>query len=353
MVLYWSRTKSLEKIIAFKRKKIDIYHHNFRLCVNTCAKTVCQGQTFLDHQGVLDWITNWQCYDQCTYDCMWRTVALFHKHNRKTPQFHGKWPFIRMFGMQEPAAAIFSVFNLFAHIQLLRKFLKRINPESPMRNVWTLYGLVSINAWICSTVFHSRDVTITEKLDYFSAFSIVVYSLLAFFLRILGSWRSPKGIKWSNFVAIIACGLLFVRHIVLLNSADRFDYGYNMAVNVGVGLVNSFCWLFWCYKHWGKRKYVWNAVISVIMLDLSVLLELLDFVPLFWTLDAHALWHLSTVPIHYFWYQFVTDDCEYLLKNEHADYHKTVWKKSVISIKRCCLPLFEIGNRCQVKNDRF
>ena len=127
---------------------------------------------FLDSQGFLDKLTNWQCVDQCLYDCMWRTVALFHRNKRKTPQFHGKWPFIRIFGMQEPAAAIFSLLNLIAHVQLLRKFLKKIHPEAPMRNVWTLYGLVSINAWICSTIFHSRDVTITEKLDYFSAFSI-------------------------------------------------------------------------------------------------------------------------------------------------------------------------------------
>jgi len=307
-------------------------HPDHRLCVTSCAKTVCNGQAFTKNQGILDKLTNWQCFDQCRYDCMWRTVSLFHRNYRKTPQFHGKWPFIRFFGMQEPAAAIFSMFNLIAHVQLLRRFLKKIHPEAPMRNVWILYGLVSINAWICSTIFHSRDVTITEKLDYFSAFSIVVYSLLAFFLRILGSWRSSKGIKWSNFAAILACGTLFVRHIFLLNSADRFDYGYNMAVNVGVGLVNSFCWLFWCYQHWNndnniqekRRKYVKNAVISVLLLDLSVLLELLDFVPIFWTFDAHALWHLSTVPIHYFWYKFVSDDCEYLLKNEHFDYHKTV-----------------------------
>jgi hypothetical protein len=61
-----------------------------------------------------------------------------------------------------------------------------------MKTVWTLYGLVSINAWICSTIFHSRDIALTEKLDYFSAFSIVVYGLLAFILRILGSWRTLK-----------------------------------------------------------------------------------------------------------------------------------------------------------------
>ena len=95
--------------------------------------------------------------------------------------------------MQEPAAAIFSLLNLLAHIQLLRRFLRKIHPEAPMRNVWIMYGLVSINAWICSTIFHSRDVSLTEKLDYFSAFSIVVYSLLTFFMRILGAWRTASG----------------------------------------------------------------------------------------------------------------------------------------------------------------
>ena len=54
-----------------------------------------------------------------------------------------------------------------------------------------------------SLFFLTISFSIFFQLDYFSAFSIVVYSLLAFFLRILGSWRSSKGIKWSNFAAIL------------------------------------------------------------------------------------------------------------------------------------------------------
>ena len=99
--------------------------------------------------GYLDQLTNWKCLDQCQYDCMWRTVAFFHKNQRKTPQFNGKWPFIRFFGMQEPAAAIFSLMNLFAHVQLLQRFHKKIHSDAPMKNVWIIYGLVSINAWVC------------------------------------------------------------------------------------------------------------------------------------------------------------------------------------------------------------
>ena len=98
--------------------------------------------------GYLDQLTNWKCLDQCQYDCMWQTVAFFHKNQRKTPQFNGKWPFIRFFGMQEPAAAIFSLMNLFAHVQLLQRFHKKIHSDAPMKNVWIIYGLVSINAWV-------------------------------------------------------------------------------------------------------------------------------------------------------------------------------------------------------------
>jgi len=311
---------------AFSSSSQGDVHPDFRLCVVTCVRTVCNGQyqDFMPDSGYLDQLTNWKCLDQCQYDCMWRTVAFFHKNQRKTPQFNGKWPFIRFFGMQEPAAAIFSLMNLFAHVQLLQRFHKKIHSDAPMKNVWIIYGLVSINAWIFSTIFHSRDVPLTEKLDYFSAFSIVVYMFLTFFFRILGSWRSVKRIQWSNLVAIMASVALFFRHVYILNSSERFDYGYNMMINIGVGLLNSICWLFWCYRNWNRKAYVKYAVISIFLLDLAVLLELLDFVPIFWTFDAHALWHLSTVPIHYFWYKFVSEDCEYLLKNEHYDYRKNV-----------------------------
>ena len=74
----------------------QIYNFCFRLCVSTCANSACiKGQPFLQSQGFLDKVTNWQCSDQCHYDCMWRTVNLFHRHNKRTPQFYGKWPFIR------------------------------------------------------------------------------------------------------------------------------------------------------------------------------------------------------------------------------------------------------------------
>ena len=72
------------------------------------------------------------------------------------PQFHGKWPFVRVLGIQEAASALFSVLNLLPHVFMLRKLRAQVPPGTRMRNVWTAYGLVSINTWTWSTIFHTR-----------------------------------------------------------------------------------------------------------------------------------------------------------------------------------------------------
>lgn len=35
-------------------------------------------------------------------------------------------------------------------------------------------------------------------------------------------------------------------------------------------------------------------------------LQLLDFPPILWLLDAHSLWHFSTIPLPLFWYRCVS-----------------------------------------------
>ena len=60
---------------------------------------------------------------------------------------------------------------------------------SPMRGCWIAYGLISMLVWIFSAAFHTRDVWITEKLDWFSAYVLnencVVCRFLVFILCLL------------------------------------------------------------------------------------------------------------------------------------------------------------------------
>ena len=41
---------------------------------------------------------------------------------------------------------------------------------------------------------------------------------------------------------------------------------------------------------------------AVLLVASSVALELLDFPPIYWILDSHAIWHFATVPLPLLWY---------------------------------------------------
>ena len=94
----------------------------------------------------------------------------------------------------------------------------------------------------------------------------------------------------------------------------HFDYGYNMKANIAVGAINSLAWFYYAYKYWITRPHVQWGALAVLALNLSILLEVLDFAPIYWILDSHALWHFSTAPIHFLWYKFITTDALYDMK---------------------------------------
>lgn len=97
---------------------------------------------------------------------MWDTVENSYKKNGfPVQQFHGKWPFVRILGIQEPASAIFSILNLLPHIYMFREMRKTVSSETKTYPVWLGYSLVSINTWTWSTIFHTRDWDFTEKVN--------------------------------------------------------------------------------------------------------------------------------------------------------------------------------------------
>jgi hypothetical protein len=131
------------------------------------------------------------------------------------------------------------------------------------------------------------------------------------------TFRSSDGVRrrtWLSCAAGAACAYLFIQHVFWLAASQRFDYSYNMVVNVGVGGANAACWFAWAAYQIFANKYsrsaAFNCSVAVVLLTSAVSLELLDFAPVLrWTLDAHALWHLATAPIHGMWYAFVVEDC--------------------------------------------
>jgi post-GPI attachment to proteins factor 3 len=107
-------------------------------------------------------------------------------------QYHGKWPFYRLFGIQEPFSVLFSLMNLLAHQNGMAKIRESIPSRYPLRPYYLRLGYFGLASWIFSMIFHTRDFNVTEKLDYFAAGASVLYGLYYTPIRLFRLDRPTK-----------------------------------------------------------------------------------------------------------------------------------------------------------------
>lgn len=82
-----------------------------------------------------------------------------------------------------------------------------------------------------------------------------------------------------------------------------------MKVCVAMGLVQILLWVFWAgVTHHPSRWKLWVVMIGG---GLAALLEIYDFPPYWGFVDAHALWHATTIPLSFLWWSFIRDDSEF------------------------------------------
>ena len=162
-------------------------------------------------------LLGWSCQDNCGYQCMHEVTVEDVLHKRPVRQFYGKvsgnyylalfWSYVSFLqvaiceGIGCSGTSICSLL----HTQWclcrgrLSSFLHTLTHQLPppwhlitaaTRKPWhsvlcvLLADLqVSLNTWLWSTVFHTRDVGWTEKMDYFSAALLIVCGLIVQFIR--------------------------------------------------------------------------------------------------------------------------------------------------------------------------
>ncbi|XP_042481194.1 post-GPI attachment to proteins factor 3-like [Macadamia integrifolia] len=302
----------------------------YRACVGQCEETGCVADKCFQHckfssNGVpvdgpwymqeplyLRW-KQWDCQSDCRYNCMVNREKEREMAGNKPVKYHGKWPFKRVFGFQEPASVAFSALNLAVQFHGWVSFFILLYYKLPLRQnkkiyyeytgLMHIFGVLSMNSWFWSAFFHSRDVDLTEKLDYSSAVVLLGYMLILAILRTF-SVRDE-----ATRVMVSAPLIAFVLTHVLYLNFYLFDYGWNMKVCGVMGVAQLLLWAFWAgITHHPSRWKLWVVVIGG---GLAMLLEFYDFPPYWGYLDAHALWHASTIPIGYLWWSFIRDDAEY------------------------------------------
>ncbi|RMD43184.1 hypothetical protein DV735_g1942, partial [Chaetothyriales sp. CBS 134920] len=224
-------------------------------------------------------------------------------------QFHGKWPFYRFLGMQEPFSVLFSFLNLLAHRNGLERVRQSIPSTYSLRPFYLALGYFGLASWLFSMIFHTRDFSITEKLDYFAAGASVLYGLYLSVVRIFRLDRPAPAIQSILRAWTVLCVLLYAAHVTYL-TAWSWDYTYNMAANVAVGTVQNLLWSWYSVKRYRKLHKLWAAWPGMIVawITLAMSLELFDFPPLGGMIDAHSLWHLATAAPTAWWYSFLIKD---------------------------------------------
>lgn len=131
----------------------------FWRCVSPCT-SMQRCDQFEATKPLSLWLTRWSCIDDCKYACMHDITDHAVPTGKPIQQYHGKWPFWRFAGMQEPASVLFSLFNFWSHLVGFRRVKRRLPQTHPMRRLYMLWSVLSMNAWFWSAVFHTRGALI-------------------------------------------------------------------------------------------------------------------------------------------------------------------------------------------------
>ncbi|KAJ7700820.1 Per1-like protein [Mycena rosella] len=305
----------------------------FENCLKRCGNARCSTAHHVSLSIPLR-LTGWTCEDDCKYSCMQDITSRNIKLGDRVHQYYGKWPFWRLLGMQEPASVAFSLLNFWAHVRGLAKVRREIPDAHPMKRYYILWAFTGLNAWIWSAVFHTRDLSITERLDYFSAALTILYALYYTVIRLfhlypipqrnrltLATPEPPLGTSVTHKAWSLLCILVYVTHVSYLTLLPRFDYVYNIVFNMVIGLTHNALWLLYSlpasisvFRRFPSRPksyrpaFVTSAGIFVLFTTAASALELFDFPPILRVIDAHSLWHLATAPIALIWYNFLVED---------------------------------------------
>lgn len=82
-----------------------------------------------------------------------------------------------------------------------------------------------------------------------------------------------------------------------------------MKVCTGMGITQLLVWAVWAGVTSHPSR--WKLWVGAVGGGLAMLLEIYDFPPYRGFVDAHALWHATTIPCTFLWWNFVRDDAEF------------------------------------------
>lgn len=295
----------------------------FQHCLEACEYSVCHTRStfyenkflslpFTDASPLLKYLFLWDCPSNCDYQCQQIITAIRVQRGEEVYQFHGKWPFKRLLATQELASTVFSMLNFIPHYLNFFKAWSFYQSSVGSKKIlyWNvvIIAIVTMCAWTFSTIFHLRDTIVTERLDYFFAGATVLSGFHGLLIRVMRYDQDQTRRVWVTRL----CALMYLYHFIRLNY--DWSYTYNMQANITVALAQYGLLLVLSYQHYKKAPQKRSLWIKPLLLIASVVFgmsfEVFDFINLNWQIDAHAVWHATTVIPGFWLYEFLFEDID-------------------------------------------
>jgi post-GPI attachment to proteins factor 3 len=297
---------------------------DFETCLSKCERLGCK-ETSPVLFGLLP---SWTCEQECKYNCMWEIENQRRHEGKPARQYYGKWPFKRVWGIQEPLSTFFSLLNAIPHIYEIlfrRQYLAPKGMDPTLRFLSLLSCGIAINTWVWSMAFHGKDNWFNERMDYHFATLHMLFYLWFAICRVAWTLDPTKlrVIAGSSGFVLLA---MFLRHIWYMNFVV-FDYGWNMKVTGFFVVTQLLVWIVWAsislkkdldLTHNKAKNVVWMIIRFQVLLICFAAFEAFDFPPLLDFLDAHAVWHGLTPPLGFYWYMFREADAKIISQKVNA-----------------------------------
>lgn len=294
----------------------------------------------------------WDCSLNCKYKCVRYVTEKRVSDGLRIVQFFGKWPFIRIWGITEFFSTIFSIANFYANYVNIGKihyqYSKNKRDTTSSNGYHVMYFqyltllVISCIGWTFSTIFHIRDTPLTETLDYFGAIAIIMCNFNVIVIRYFNLYLPSSKPKLLLFQASLLVAYLF--HVTKL--LNFWDYVYNVKFNLFFGLSSLILWILHAknvQSVYLKNFHIYSNSIQLLpfetkilakldqlviplskkprlipllpiflnaVLLFGILLEMIDFVPIYLLVDAHSLWHLVTIFPSLVWFDWNIWDME-------------------------------------------
>ena len=272
----------------------------YNSCMDACLRNSKDANIKLDFHLRL---FGWNPQDDCRYNCMFIHTQERMENGLHILKYYGKWPLVRLLGIQEPALVLFSLLNIWGHLAGWNNYKRVVPTDHEFYHSTCYHFWISVSGWTGAVIYHTRNLYWTECLDSIGSTIIIAISVFSCLCRLSG--------KVNNLGMTLIGGLLitilFAQHIYYINFI-KFDYSYNNKFMMSARICNIIVWLIWCAEEWTRRIYTCYFMSTVLIVLYFVGIVLGDFKPLFWVLNAQCLWYLGTAYIGYLWYQCMIND---------------------------------------------